>query len=591
MTALTDADLLHRYLSDRDESAFAAIVRKHGPMVFGACRRITAHHHDAEDAFQAAFLVLAARADAVRPAARLGAWLHGVAVRCGRKARDARRRLGSSDFLPEPAVPSAAVEPDLSPLIDDALAAIPDSYRAAVVLCHLEGRSRSEAARELGWSEGTLSGRLHRALELLERRLTARGVTASGAAVLAVLSARTASASVPAALSVSTQTAASLLTAGFDQPAGSAAILAHGVMRAMSFRKLKLTAAVLVGVFGVGSLAVMNQVEAKPADGQRVARRNAPVPEKKLQEWKELFAVKVESAVTAVAVCEDMLVTGYAAGDRGCNIHTWNPNDGAMLGTRIRGPFSHIAPDAMRFVAEGKYLVMTVPGAGIARYDRQGDRLLVGHWSSGDIAVHGFSEDLKVVATSPMKSVAQSHIHGDPWDTPNWLNSPICSVHFGEKETLTRAALSIDGKRYVSVSTESALRIDGFDGRKLSEQRQIELRTKPTVTALKLSDDGKRLAVIGEKGFAKVFDADNGAELCELKGDDGTVTAVAFTPDGSQLATANGKVVRVFDAKSGKLLGEIKGHDDEVMCLAFAAEGRRLVTGSKDKTAKVWEVK
>ena len=86
-----------------------------------------------------------------------------------------------------------------------------------------------------------------------------------------------------------------------------------------------------------------------------------------------------------------------------------------------------------------------------------------------------------------------------------------------------------------------------------------------------------------------MFDAENGKELCELEGHDGTVNATAFTPDGSQVATANGKVVRVFDAKSGKLLGEIKGHDDEVTCLGYAADGKRLVTGSKDKTAKVWE--
>jgi WD40 repeat protein len=397
---------------------------------------------------------------------------------------------------------------------------------------------------------------------------------------------------VPAALSGSTCSAASLLTAGFGEPAGPAAALAHGVMHAMSFRKLKLAAAVLVGAFGVGSFSVMNKAEAKPADGHRVVRRNAPVPEKKLREWKELFAVKLESAVTAVAVCEDMLVTGYAADNRGCNIHTWNPANGETLGTRIRGAFSHVPPDALRFVGENKLLVMTVPGGGIARYERREGGLLVGYWTSDDVIVHGFSDDLQVVAASPMKDrETRLHVSDDPWKNPIGLRNPIGSIHFTEKEALVRAALSGDGKRLVVANVDHTIRFHGFDGKKLDERRKIDLSTKPTVTALKLSDDGKRLAVIGEKGFAKVFDADNGAELCELKGHNGTVNATAFTPDGTQVATANGKMVRVFDAKSGKLLGEIKGHTDDVTCLAFAADGKRLVTGSKDKTAKVWEVK
>lgn len=586
----TDADLLTRYLHDRDDTAFAALVRKHGPMVYGACRRVTADHHDAEDAFQACFVVLAARAETVRPRERLGAWLHGVAVRCARKARDTRRRTSSTHPLDEPAVLSPAVEPDLPDLIDDALAAIPDTYRAAVVLCHLEGRSRSEAARELGWSEGTLSGRLHRAIELLGRRLTARGVTATGAVLVTVLSARTASANVPVALSASTCTAAMLTAAGFVEPGGSAASLAHGVMRAMSFRKVKLAAAVLVGVMGVGSFAAINQAQAKPTDEAKVLRRNAPVPAEKLREWKELFAVKHESAVSAVAVCEDMLVTGYAAGDRGCNIHAWNPKDGEMLDIRIRGPFSHVAPDALRFVADGKRLMMTVPGGGIARYERQDAGLLVGHWCSADVVVHGFSDDLQVVAAAPMKvRDTRLHIYGHPWNTPVWLQDTTDPIRCSETEALVRAALSLDGKRLVVAHADSALRIHGFEGKKLSEERKVELPAKPTVTALRLSDDGKRLAIIGEKGFARVFDAEAGKELCELKGHDGTVNAAAFTPDGSQVATANGKTVRVFDAKSGKLLGEITGHTDDVTALVFTEDGKRLVTGSKDKTAKVWE--
>ncbi|MEO2092245.1 MAG: sigma-70 family RNA polymerase sigma factor [Gemmataceae bacterium] len=588
MTAPTYADLLTRYLSDRDETAFAAIVRKHGPMVFGACRRITAHHHDAEDAFQAAFLVLAVRADAVRPASRLGAWLHGVAVRCARKAHDARRRTAPNEPLIEPTILPPAVEPDLPPLIDDALAAIPDAYRAAVVLCHLQGRSRIEAARELGWSEGTLSGRLHRALDLLGRRLAARGVTATGAAVLAVLSARTASASVPSALSGSTQTAASLLSSGFDQPAGSATALAHGVMRAMSFRKLKLAVAVLVGVFGAGSFAALNSAEAKPADRQRVVRRNAPVPAEKKQTWKELFAVKHETEVSAVAISDEILATAGHPGDRSCNLKLWKPKDGEPLGLEVRGAWYKDAPNVLRFVSGGKYLMLTTVKGCINRYEQRAGGMVADAYGTPEVL--GFSDDLSVLAIRDAKQpLTAVNIHPNLWTVK--VARPQFTLEHQQLHAVTHATLSPDGTRLMLAHADSVIRVSGPLTKELKEVYTINLPPKTTVTELKLSDDGKRLAVIGEKGFAKVFDADNGAELCELKGHDGTVNAAAFTPDGSQLATANGKVVRVFDAKSGKLLGEIKGHDDEVTCLAFAADGKRLVTWSKDRTAKVWEVK
>ena len=243
-SAPTDAQLLGRFIDSRDDRAFAAIVRKHGPMVFAACRRIAGHHHDAEDAFQACFLVLAAKAETVRPRSRLGAWLHGVAVRCALKARRSSRV--SEQLLADlPSPERPAVEPDLVFHLDEALAAIPAKYRAAVVLCHLQGRTRSEAARELGWSEGTLSGRLHRAMALLEKRLTARGVTAGASLALA-------SVLVPAKLFASTNSFAALLTAGFPDGSGSAAdILAHGVLRTMTIRKLKLAACHAVVHLGV----------------------------------------------------------------------------------------------------------------------------------------------------------------------------------------------------------------------------------------------------------------------------------------------------------------------------------------------------
>ena len=578
----TDADLLLRYLSARDDAAFAALVRKHGPMVFGVCRRVTADHHDAEDAFQAAFLVLAVRAEAVRPAHRLGAWLHGVAVRCARKARGSRRRTAIIPAV-EPFAHPSAVEPDLPGLIDDALAAIPDAYRAAVVLCHLEGRSRSEAARELGWSEGTLSGRLHRALELLGKRLTARGVTAPATAILAVWAARAASAGVPPALAASTQTAASLLTAGFTAPAGTATTLAHGVIRAMTFRKLKLAAAVLVGAFGVGAFAALNRAEAHPP-GDRVARKNAPVPAEKLKEWKELFAVKHDFPVIVVAVGEDVLATGDEHG----GINVWEAKTG-KLDRPLMGP-NKMKPNpvrALRVTADGGSLFFAADdGHIVGRVDLKNPKAPAAGIGGAKSRYTGFSAD-------GMTWVEQDRPHlitlrHSPFDR-GWKGEPLVAVEEPDGKAIAHTSLSADDKVFALATEAPVVRV--FDRGTNKEQHKIVLKEGQKLTGLKLSDDGKRLAVIGEKGFAKVYDADNGAELCELAGHDGTVNAVAFTPVGKQVATACGKTVRVFDAKSGKLLGQIKGHDDDVMCLAFTPDGKRLVTGSKDKSAKVWEAK
>jgi RNA polymerase sigma factor (sigma-70 family) len=177
----TDADLLGRFLATRDEHAFARLVRRHGPTVLGVCRRVTGDHHLAEDAFQAAFVVLAARAGSVRPRAALPAWLYAVAYRTALRARTVsdrrRRREAPVETLPDPA--SVTIDPveaaDVAAVLDEAIARLPEHLRVAVVFCELEGRSRQEAAGHLGIPEGTLSSRLAAARKALAARLRQRG--------------------------------------------------------------------------------------------------------------------------------------------------------------------------------------------------------------------------------------------------------------------------------------------------------------------------------------------------------------------------------------------------------------------------------
>ena len=203
VSEMSDGQLLERFAAQTgsdSEFAFEAIVRRHGPMVLGVCRRVLGDDHAAEDAFQATFMVLALRPRAIRKPESSGPWLHGVATRIARRALVLRRRrkeepIASWDRVARSADGQALV--DLQTVIDDELSRLPDKYRRPVVLCYLEGQTQDEAARTLGWTKGTVSGRLARAKDLLRHRLTRRGLAPSVGLFAAALTPETASAAVP----------------------------------------------------------------------------------------------------------------------------------------------------------------------------------------------------------------------------------------------------------------------------------------------------------------------------------------------------------------------------------------------------------
>jgi RNA polymerase sigma factor (sigma-70 family) len=242
----SDGQLLEGYLTARDESAFAALVGRHGPMVLGVCRRVLGDEHDAEEAFQATFLVLARKAGSVAVPRLLAHWLYRVAHQAALKARAVRdrrrRRERQVETLPEPATAPAATWDDVRPLIDEELGRLPERYRLALVLCDLSGMTRREAADQLGWPEGSLSSRLSRARALLARRLTRRGVTLSAAALAAAVSA-SATAAVRAPLACATSRAALGLTvAAAGGISAGVATLTTEVLKDMLLLKLKAAA-------------------------------------------------------------------------------------------------------------------------------------------------------------------------------------------------------------------------------------------------------------------------------------------------------------------------------------------------------------
>ncbi len=247
---LTDGQLLEDYLSRRDEAALAALVRRHGPMVWGVCRRVLGNHHDAEDAFQASFLVLVRKAASIVPRQMVANWLYGVAHQTALNARAAAAKRKGRERqvteMPEPAVADQHLWDDLQPLLDAELSRLPDKYRAVIILCDLEGKTRKEAARQIGVPEGTVAGRLARARAMLAKRLARHGLAISGGALAAVLSQKVASATVPLAVVESTIKAASLVAAGAGAISVKVAALTEGAMKAMLFTRLKSALAVVL---------------------------------------------------------------------------------------------------------------------------------------------------------------------------------------------------------------------------------------------------------------------------------------------------------------------------------------------------------
>jgi RNA polymerase sigma factor (sigma-70 family) len=249
-----DAELIERFVASNDEAAFARLLERHGPLVLRVCRRVLRNHHDAEDAFQATFLVLARKARDIRKRDALAGWLYRVAYHVSVKLRAAARRRRESEQQPPAARQQSSDDPiagsDLRRVLDEELDRLPEKYRAPLQLCCLAGRTRNEAARQLGCTLGALKMRLERGRQLLRARLARRGVTVPAA--LLVLLAHHASAG--PALATTSVKASLIVAAGKTSAALSAPVftLADLGLSAGAGKELLLAAAaVLLSIVGM----------------------------------------------------------------------------------------------------------------------------------------------------------------------------------------------------------------------------------------------------------------------------------------------------------------------------------------------------
>jgi RNA polymerase sigma factor (sigma-70 family) len=321
-----DAALLDRFAADPDDAPFAELVRRHGPMVLGVCRRVLGRHADAEDAFQAAFLVLARKAGAVR-GRPVGGWLCRVAGNVARRHRDRDRRRTRHEQRAAAERSVAVVHTpadDLDAILDDELGRLPDGERAAVVSCLVEGRTQEAAAKELGWSFGTLRRRLDRGKELLRARLTRRGVTVpAGFIGVAFVE------SVPPALADLTRVGAVGFARGV-KTAAPAVTLAEGVLTMMGRTKLAAVTgfAVVAAGLTVGTgWALQQPVPGLPGELPAAgAKKSAGQPP--VTPAKESPGAKTGAAP---APGEHRIKTGDRLFIRGRNVFEADPIDGTYV--------------------------------------------------------------------------------------------------------------------------------------------------------------------------------------------------------------------------------------------------------------------
>ena len=281
---LQDRELLERFIQQHDEAAFTAIVERHAGMVLQVCRGVLRHHQDAEDACQATFLVLVRKASSIRKLHSLASWLHGVAFRIALKLRG---KIARSHRLQEdlqknrPADETRFTVGELNGLVDEELERLPEKYRAPLILCYLQAKTRDEAAQALGIEPSTLKGRLEWGRKLLRQRLIRRGVAMSLAMLFAGIG-QSAYAAVPASLAVtivkSSLAAESAVAGGLAST--QAVLLAQAFLRAAFVKQLQVAAAMLlmtISMAGTGWLVyqAMDSGRTNP-DGVKAAATPRP---------------------------------------------------------------------------------------------------------------------------------------------------------------------------------------------------------------------------------------------------------------------------------------------------------------------------
>jgi RNA polymerase sigma factor (sigma-70 family) len=625
-TGLTDDALFQRFISQTDEAAFETLMWRHGPMVLATCRRMLANYHDAEDAFQATFLVLFRKARSIQKRVSVGSWLYKVAYRIclHAKAQSARypRQAAPALEVEEPAFAPDELGQEFLPILDEELRRLAEKYRSVLILHYLEGKKIEQVAHELGLPQGTVASRLARAKAVLRSRLTNRGVALSTGLVASALSTRVEAAVVSAAMVHETLLTARLLksSATIVSPASTRAIcLAESVWKSMLVTKIKAAAVlVMASLLAIGTGVTAYQistgqspiaespeavVQAQQAEKTKTEEQDHsqvdlvgdPLPEGAIARMGSM-RFRHGNTVSSLTFLDEG--NGLLASDWS-GIYIWDAKSGRQL-KRI-GPEFQTQFRSCSLSADGKRMAITEHSRHTIQVWEVESSKLIRQFDAPRFSFARLSPDGTTVASWSGNTVHLWDVAGAK-EIRHWIADPK-KVH--------DLAFSPDSKELVSGGDDKTIHV--WDVATGKEKRQITGH-RNEVGHLLFSPDGKLLASVerttkelkgpnnssGILGFSadkiRLWSFESGKELRELTlpeerpvikdaiGFPRGIGAMAFTHDGKRLAanttTFKDQAVHFWDVSTGKEISRVTA--PFTLSLALSADDKTLATGTID---------
>jgi RNA polymerase sigma factor (sigma-70 family) len=546
-----DGPLLDRFLHGDDaagrDTAFAEIVRRHGPMVLGVCRRVTGNPHDAEDAFQAAFLVLVGRAAELTGRTTVGDWLYGVAYRTALKARAmaVKRRLkeaaAARAVSQEPGEP-----PDWLPILDRELNRLPQKYREAIVLCELECRSRKEVADRLGIPEGTLSSRLAAGRKKLAERLRRCGLAVPVGAVLAAAGQAD---GLSRSLAASTIATAGRVASGEPVPLELHALVLEGV-RAMTSRTITLGRWLLISLaLAAGTGAAICALAPRSHEAAaRTVERAAAIPDRvdacrKIDVGENARRFEISRDGRLLAVHSTRTARRENTNDEYDFFATIVVFD-FKTGKEIIsfGEVKNATPVQVSFAADSKTLILSYRGR-----IQEGDRLEL--WDARTATLR--------------KTIEMDYGRIVPKFAPDPASNRVAVLDAGDRDRDPKIQGLQGGVRIWDTEKGESLRA-------LRGHQHLAI-------CVAYPPDGRRIATGGDNDqTVRMWEVKTGKNLWIYNGA-GPIIALAFAPDGRSVAAAQGRQIRILDAAAGDLLRTLEGDPQSYLGIAYAMDGKTIL--------------
>lgn len=635
-----DAVLLNRFVAANDREAFELLIIRHGPMVLGTARRLVDNADDAEDVFQAVFLSLARLAKSIRHGRALSAWLHNTTFRIAAKIRKNRVfRLGTS--LPEP---YEKMDPDaqlvwheVRKALDEELHHLPERLRSPLLLCYLSGLTRDEAAKQLGWSLGTLKRRLDEGRKALRIRLAKRGIAPVGLA-LTVLAPEALQAAVSQSLFESTLNM--IFSKETLAPAAVSALVLSSAttMRGLTMKSiLAILAAIAVGVgiyAGIGNAdppknSDDKKADAKPAGGENVVQMEDPVPAgvalrvgtSRFRYGSRIKALSVSPDGKMALVANDgdlPCVFDLATGRRLFSLNRGNIEVGTFsrdgrwlvlkqsnelcvfdavtgkLGRTIKGPRTDSWRDAViEFTPDGKTIAMSTQAKFIHLIDFETGKTVreftVENLESGvprdfpSVLDAAFSPDGKLLATGGYDNDKGDYF-ARLWDVET--GKEIRRFMHGKQGSGVRSLVfSPDGKTLATLGTQAGvlLRLFEVDTGKLLKAFPKDDGVRPDRGSVAFSPDGKTVAAASNS--IRLYDTATGEERLRI---DRRASDLHFTDNGKTLTAAVAGAIYRWDTATGKTLTP-EAADSSVASIFVTPDGSRVITCGQYGEAHIWD--